>query len=92
MHDSLYWLIGLAAVAILLIVIFRRGGVRIGAKGFGTEVSLEGKGAPDKAPEPAPASGQTHVRATGAGSVAAGRDIRGPVVTGDRNRVRNRGG
>src|SRR5690242_13150208 len=54
MHDSLYWLIGLAAVAVLLILVFRRGGVRLGAKGFGTEVSLEGKGAPDKAPEPAP--------------------------------------
>ena len=91
-----YWWVGLAIVLVVLLLLLRKGGFRLGAEAFGAKVEVEGKGegirggeGEPKAPHAAPASIQAAAR--GKGNIAVGGNATGTFVAGDRNRVDGNG-
>ena len=93
--EGWYWGLALAGllIVLVLILVFRRGGLRIGAEAFGAKLEVEGKGGgpardaskPDAepaVPRPAAPSG-TQVR--GRGNIAVGGNVTGTFVAGEHN-------
>ena len=87
-----YWWVGLAIVLVVLLLLLRKGGFRLGAEAFGAKVEVEGKGegirggeGEPKAAHATPASMQAAAR--GKGNIAVGRRRNRHVVAERRDRT-----
>lgn len=92
MQPGIWFWIAVAVVALIVVLLFRKTGFRIGAEGFGAKVELEGKGEGrprdeadgSKARAPATKSAEMVARERG---IAIGGNASGTFVAGDDNRV-----
>lgn len=86
---SAYWWVGLLAIVVLLVLLYRQGSFRVAAKGPGGALEIEGHGRVVPAPEPGPGKNEAiapRVQSVGSRSVAIGGNAeRAQINTGDQD-------